>query len=151
ILDWLELYPGTTWQQRWDASGTETDVTIDWRSRMVADLETAGKAGSWNEDVRPRIGAGLGQLIAGDVIRPGLRWLLTTPSPARVSAEMGRTRDPSGIAALRALEKSSNVGKSTFGPAVEKVGVIMAAKGGLVADITPGDCIELMDACLAVF
>ena len=27
----------------------------------------------------------------------------------------------------------------------------MAAKGGLVADITPGDCIELLDCCLAVF
>jgi hypothetical protein len=27
----------------------------------------------------------------------------------------------------------------------------MAAKGGLVSDITPGDCMELLDCCRHVF
>jgi len=27
----------------------------------------------------------------------------------------------------------------------------MAAKGGLIADITPGDCVELLDVCRQVF
>jgi hypothetical protein len=30
-LDWLELHPGTTWQERWDAAGTGTDGRTDWR------------------------------------------------------------------------------------------------------------------------
>ena len=38
------------------------------------------------------------QLIGGDVLRPGLPWLLATASPARVAEEMARTRDPAGIA-----------------------------------------------------
>ena len=41
ILDWLELHPGTTWQERWDASGAEADGTADWRDRMLA--EPAGR------------------------------------------------------------------------------------------------------------
>ncbi len=87
----------------------------------------------------------MAQLIGGDVIRPGLFWLLTTPAPARIADEMGRLRDPAGIAALRELRKQATVGNATFDPAVERIAVIMAAKGGLVTDITPGDCIELLD------
>jgi hypothetical protein len=58
---------------------------------------------------------------------------------------MGRLRDPAGIEALRELRKQATVGNATFDPAVERIAVIMAAKGGLVADITSGDCIELLD------
>jgi hypothetical protein len=42
-------------------------------------------------------------------------------------------------------------GAATFSSAVERVALIMAAKGGLVADITPGDCIELLDCCWRLF
>ena len=35
ILDWLQLHPGATWQQRWDACGAETDRTADWRDQML--------------------------------------------------------------------------------------------------------------------
>ena len=97
------------------------------------------------------LGTGMVQLIGGDVLRPGLPWLLATTSPARVAEEMGRARDPAGIAALKELREAGTVGKSTFDPAVERVALIMAAKGGLVADITPGDCIELLDCCRQVF
>ena len=64
---------------------------------------------------------------------------------------MGRTRDPAGITALRALGKAGTIGKSTFDPAVERVALVMAAKGGLVADITPGDCLQLLECCRQVF
>jgi integrase len=151
ILDWLELHPGATWQQRWDSSGAEAGGPADWRDRVVADLEAAGRIGPLGAGIHPRLGAGLTQLVGGDVIRPGLPWLLTTAVPDRFAEEMGRTRDPSGIAALRELRNSAAMGKSTFDPAVERVAVIMAAKGGLVADVTPGDCIELLGACRQVF
>jgi hypothetical protein len=87
----------------------------------------------------------MAQLIGGDVLRPGLAWLLTTPAPARIADEMGRLRDPAGIAALRELRTQATVGNATSDPAVERIAVIMAAKGGLVTYITPGDCIELLD------
>ncbi len=31
VFDWLELYPGQSWQQRWDASGAGRDGQRDWR------------------------------------------------------------------------------------------------------------------------
>jgi integrase len=137
-LDWLELHPGTTWQERWDATGTEAGGT-------------AGKLRPLSRKQHHGIGTGLIQLIGADVVRPGLSWLLTTTSPVRIAEEMSRTRDPAGIAALKAPGKTATVGKSTFVPGVERVALIMAAKGGLVADVTPGDCIELLDTCRQVF
>jgi hypothetical protein len=151
VLDWLELHPGATWQERWAATGTEADVAADWRWRMLAELKAAGRLGSRGGELHHGLGTGLAQLISGDVIRPGMAWLLDTTCPSRIAAEMGRSRDPAGIAGLQALRESSTVGKSTFIPALERVAVIMAAKGGLVADITPGDCVELLDVSRKVF
>jgi integrase len=150
ILDWLELHPGTTWQERWDASGAGTDGNADWRDQMLGDLEAAGALGPRGRQIRDVIGMGMVQLIGGDVLRPALPWLLTTASPARVAEEMSRARDPAGIAALKKLREAGTVGQPTFGPAIERAALIMAAKGGLVSDITPGDCLELLDCCRQV-
>ena len=143
ILDWLGLHPGTTWQERWDASGA--GGTADWRDRMLDDLEAAGELGPQGRQVRDKLGLGMVQLLGGDVLRPGLPWLLATRTPTRVAAEMGRTRDPAGIAALKQLREAGVTSRETFVPAVEHVALIMAAKGGTVADITPGDCVQLME------
>jgi len=145
ILDWLGLHPGRTWQERWDASGAGADGTADWRDRMLDDLESAGQLGPQGRQVRDKLGLGMVQLLAGDVLRPGLPWLLATRTPTRVAAEMSRTRDPAGIAALKELREVGVTSRETFVPAVEHVGLIMAAKGGTVADITPGDCVQLME------
>jgi len=151
ILDWLELHPGKTWQERWNSSGAGADGTADWRDQAVAELEAAGKLGHQGGELHHVLGTGMVQLIGGDVLRPGLPWLLATTSPSRVAEEMGRTRDPAGIAALKKLREGGTIGRATFDPAVERVALIMAAKGGLVADITPGDCIELLDCCRLLF
>jgi len=151
ILDWLELHPGATWQERWDACGAGADGTADWRDRMLDGLESAGRLGPRGRQVRNLLGLGMVQLLGGDVIRPGLPWLLATVSPVRIAEEMGRTRDPAGITALKNLRETSTVGKSTFAPAIERAALIMAAKGGLVSGITPGDCMELLDCCRHVF
>ena len=60
ILDWLELHPGKTWQERWNSSGAGTDGTADWRDQAVAELEAAGKLGHRGRGAasRPRHGHG---------------------------------------------------------------------------------------------
>ena len=151
VLDWLELHPGKTWQERWDATGAGVDGRLDWRARLMADLHASGSLGPQGGHIGSVLGTGLIQLIAGDVLRPGLPWLLATASPVRMAEEMTRVRDPEGIAELKALRKASVVAGSTFLPAVERIALIMAAKGGGVRDITPGDCLELLKHCREVF
>ena len=152
ILDWLGLYPGRTWQGRWDASGAGADGSADWRDQMIDDLEAVGDRGPRvRKGLRDIAGMGMVQLLGGDVLRPGLPWLLATASPVRVAGEMGRTRDPAGIAMLQRIRSDSTIGKSTFVPAIERAALIMSAKGGLVRDITPGDCLELLDCSWRVF
>ena len=151
ILDWLELHPGTTWQERWDASGAGADGRADWRDQVLADLGAAGRPGPRGGTVREALGGGLVQLIGGGVLRPGLPWLLATASPRGVATEMGRTRDPAGVAALRELRESGSVARRTSGSAIERVALIMAAKGGMAGDITPGDCMQLLECSMRVF
>ena len=71
ILDWLELHPGATWQDRWNSSGAGTDGTADWRDQAVAELEAAGKLGPRGGELHHVLGTGMVQLIGGDVLRPG--------------------------------------------------------------------------------
>ena len=54
-------------------------------------------------------------------------------------------RDPDGFARLAAVAR--NVVRVQAGHrALNQVGVILAAKGGMVSDITVGDCLELREA-----
>jgi integrase len=144
VLDWLELHPGRTWQERWDATGAGLDGHRDWRRTLLSELAAAGNLGPRAEQLFKILGLGMAQLIGADVIRPGLGWLMATPSPLRIANEMGRVRDPAGLARLRDFLRAATVGEATAAPAIEKVALIMAAKGGLVTDITVGDCLELV-------
>ncbi len=76
---------------------------------------------------------------------------MATSSPLRIANEMAKVRDRHGLAQLRAVRTSSTVGDATMVPAIERVALMMAAKGGTVADVTPGDCIELMQTSREVF
>ena len=144
VLDWLELQPGRTWQDRWDASGAGDDGRRDWRRTLLDELAAAGNLGPRGEQTFKILGLGMAQLIGADVIRPGLGWLMATSSPMRIANEMGRVRDPAGLARLREFRETGIVGEATAAPAIEKVALIMAAKGGMVADVTVGDCLELV-------
>ena len=86
-------------------------------------------------------------LICADVIRPSLGWLLACPSARRgLATEMARTRDPVVFAELAArLSQGAAVGTQSGQQALTRIAVIMAAKGGLVGQVTVGDCIELLD------
>jgi integrase len=78
------------------------------------------------------------------VIRPSLAWLLSTATPKRLAAEMARTRDPAGFAELTARCTTHPVGEATARVALHRIAALMAAKGGVVADITVGDCLQLL-------
>ena len=148
VLDWLQAQPGATWQQRWQASGAGQDGRVDWRAFPVRWRAAAGSpATAWDGRV---VATGLLSLICADVIRPGIGWLLTTTTPKRLAAEMARTRDPAGLTGLAARCDASPVGESTTRTALHRVAVIMAAKGGMAAGITVGDCLELLDMAAAV-
>lgn len=151
VLDWLELHPGRTWQERWDATRASVDGRPDWRRTLLGELAAAGNLGPRGERTFKILGLGLAQLIGADIIRPGLGWLMATSSPLRIANEMGRVRDPAGLARLREFRQAATVGEATAAPATEKVALIMATKGGLVADITVGDCLELVRTSREVF
>jgi integrase len=148
VLDWLQAQPGVTWQQRWQASGAGQDGRADWRAFPVRWRAAAmSLATAWDGRV---VTTGLLSLICADVIRPDVSWLLTTATPKRLAAEMARTRDPAGLTGLAARCDASPVGEATTRLALHRVAVIMAAKGGLAADITIGDCLELLDVAAVV-
>jgi hypothetical protein len=141
VVNWLEAQPGGSWQDRWLASGAE--ATPDWRDLVR----------NWREDRRgapggglAHIGAGLLVLICADVIRPGTGWLLRcSPTPRNLAAEMARTRDVAAFAELAALCESGSAGADARRVALDRIAIIMAAKGGGITDITVGDCVELLD------
>ena len=148
VLDWLQDQPGSSWQERWLATGAGQDGRADWRAFPVRwRLAAAAQPGAWDAKV---VTTGLLSLICADVIRPGISWLLTTATPKRLATEMARTRDPAGFTGLAACCDASPVGESTTAVALHRVAVIMAAKGGMVAGITIGDCLELLDAAAVV-
>jgi hypothetical protein len=143
ILDWLEAQPGRTWQQRWAAAGAAESSGPGWRRLAFGWHRERGLA-----SLRPRsfdlvTGAGLVPLVCADVIRPGAGWLLGAGAMRGLAGEMERTRDRDGFAALRRADTAAP-GRQSL--ALRQVAAIMAAKGGTVADITVGDCLELLAA-----
>ena len=64
--------------------------------------------------------------------------------PRGLVAELARTRDPNGFATLTTLCESSGVNFHTTQLALRRIATIVAAKGGQVADINIGDCLELL-------
>jgi Phage integrase family len=142
MMNWLEAQPGNTWQDRWLASRAEDES--DWR-RLVAPWRTGRTTAGGAEPTAAHIVPALGILICGDVIRPRLEWLLSSRwAPRTLAVEMARTRDATVFAELAAACEAGSVGTQTRQTALNRIAFIMAAKGGLVADVTVGDCVELL-------
>jgi hypothetical protein len=66
-------------------------------------------------------------------------------APARrgLAEELARSRDPAAFARLTAMCHEGGLATQTGQTALTRIGLIMAAKGGTVADITVGDCLQL--------
>jgi integrase len=147
VLDWLTTMPGRTWQARWVASGAEH--TADWRILAVTPL-AAGRTEIAVSNLQNRCSRGLSVLICADVIRPGLDWLLATPSPKNLAAAMARSRDPQGFAVLNDQCRRLGVGDTARRIALTRIAMIMASKGGSATDITVGDCIQMVQIAAEV-
>jgi hypothetical protein len=144
VVGWLQAQPGDTWQQRWMASGAL--AATDWRDLVAAWAAGDAGAAAGTAPHPLHLGPGLLLLICGDVIRPSLDWLARFP-PARrgLPEELGRTRDPDTFARLTAL-CDQEAGRTQAGKtALIRIAMIMAAKGGRVADVTVGDCLQLVE------
>jgi integrase len=141
-LAWLGQHPGATWQERWIASGADAAGNMGWRLLAGKWLRQTGRGCA---DQRPDLvlfGLGVRSLICGDVIRPSLEWLAVPGAPRYLAAALARSRDPDGFAALARL-CDAELGQSARCIAAGQVAVIVAAKGGMISDITVGDCLEL--------
>jgi hypothetical protein len=149
LVHWLEAQPGRTWQDRWVASGADAAGNLGWRELAGSWLRGAGWASANPRTDFIALGRGVLPLICGDVIRPSLGWLLTPETPKNLAAEMARSRDPGGFAALAALARTDPASAATKDLAVRRIAVILAAKGGTIAGITVGDCLELLDVLAA--
>lgn len=141
LLDWLQLQPGDSWQDRWVASGADAAGNIAWRRQPAAAF---GRGRADNEHNRLALARAMLLLVAGDVIRPSLGWLLTPATPRELVTAIAQSRDPNGFARLTELADGAGVNARTIELALRRIAVILAAKGGGVADITVGDCLQLL-------
>ena len=142
MLRWLSSFPGDTWQQRWEASQAEDHPGSSWVQLPLRWLQDNGMRASSDDN---DLSSGLLMLICGDAIRPGLAWMLTR-THRYLAIVMAETRDPAGFARLRELAEAgpaSSLNDARY--AATRVATLMACKGGLVSDITVGDCVELAD------
>ncbi|MEU6191458.1 hypothetical protein [Nocardia sp. NPDC047038] len=89
--------------------------------------------------------SGLLMLICGDVLRPGLPWMLTRTHRylATVMAEVRDQRGFARLAALAAAEPASSAADAKI--SATRIATILACKGGTVADVVVGDCVELVE------
>ncbi|HWM95459.1 MAG TPA: site-specific integrase [Streptosporangiaceae bacterium] len=135
LLDWLQSQPGDTWQDRWLASGADA-AGSGW-----AELPLGREPAPSHR--RDELTSGLVLLVAGQVIRPTYRWLMRQRH-ALMLAEARNAIDPGGFDRIgqHALDA---IGWARS-DALNKLTWIVICKGGLVADITVGDCVELTAA-----
>ena len=148
LLDWLEHQQGTSWQERWIASGADADGRA-WRPILIAWLRAHG------HDVAHRaeaIGRSVALAISADVIRPSLTWLLAANfRKGSLVSDLASCRDATGFERLRAYcEEDPTVSTIATHRTLYRTALILAANGGTIQDITPGDVLELLEVEAAV-
>ena len=143
LLDWLEEQPGQTWQDRWLTSGAD-DARGQWGDLPARWLWDRGLHSKSRLELMT---SSLLVLVGADVIRPSLGWLLTGGRKRKLARNMIRARDPEGFARLsRACDDDPGITSHARKHVLFRVSVIIAAKGGAVADITIGDVLEILSA-----
>jgi hypothetical protein len=143
LLDWLEDQPGQTWQQRWLASGADA-AADQWARGPAQWLERNGRYSAARLELMT---SSLLVLVGADVVRPSLTWLLTGGRKRKLARNMIRARDPQGFERLRLLcGNDLAITPHAQSHILFRTAVIIAAKGGQVADITIGDVLQILDA-----
>ena len=144
LLGWLEDQPGTTWQQRWLASGADR-AGLAWRQETARWLHSRGQGSRWQHDA---MSAAIVPAICADLIRPALTWFTSgATAHGPLAPLMAAARDPAGFAALAAAcDDDPGVSPAVARLAAYRAAVICAARGGSLPDITAGDVLELLEA-----
>jgi integrase len=97
------------------------------------------------------LSSGLSMLICTDVIRPSTDWLSSRGS-ARLAVTMAAYRDPEGFTALdQVLDADPAVNALNGQLSKARIAIILASNGGLVRDITVGDCVQFCDDYRRIF
>jgi integrase len=147
LLDWLGEQPGRTWQQRWLASGADA-AGERWAAGPARWLR---RRGLYSASRLELMTSSLLVLVGADVIRPSLAWLLTGGKKRKLARNMICSRDPGGFARLREFCRDDPaITPAARAKVAFRCAVIIAAKGGALADITIGDVLEVLDAERAV-
>ena len=143
LLDWLADQPGETWQQRWMASGADAAGGA-WRRVPIAWQHERGRDVRW---LRAELSGALVLVICGDLVRPSLSCLVAgAAGKGSLIRNLARIRDPHGFARLGQLcDADPHVSAVAASLTLRRSAEIIAAKGGMLADITVGDALELMD------
>ncbi len=143
LLGWLSEAEGTSFQERFVASGAEA-AGADWHVLPIHWLERHGEY----SPTRPAlIERALVVAIAADVVRPSFEWLLTGAKHDKFAPRMTTMRDPEGFATLAAhCEGDPAITAAAATATRRRVAMILAAKGGVIADITIGDFLEAIEA-----
>lgn len=143
LLTWLGEQRGESWQQRWHASDIEGQGR-SWRHVFVDWLQAQGHGLTWKKDALIRA---LQATLAAEVIRPGVAWLVeATFGHGSLATAMASGRDTEGFARLRTLTAADpDVSRAAATRTAYRAALILAGKGGTIADITPGDVLELLE------
>jgi hypothetical protein len=143
MLDWLQDQPGDTWQDRWLASGADTDGR-HWRHIPVEWLADRGHTQTWTRDWFFRA---LFATFGADLIRPSLNWLVAAQfRRGSLTTIMAQCRDPEAFAQMQALcSADPDVPRAAATRTTYRASLILSAKGGTIADITIADLLELFD------
>ncbi len=143
-VGWLADQPGRTWQQRWLASGAET-ARPDWKQDCIPWLDGHGIRVGQRLDL---LSIGLILAACADIIRPSLGWLAASGvSPWALARNLELSRDPAGFSRLRTVACSdTHISAAARWATIGRAAIIVAAKGGMLSDITAGDFLELLDA-----
>ena len=143
LLDWLERKPGRSWQERWLASGAEAEgrTWTDLVRREVPSLASR-PAGSVHTDLLTAMRV----MLTGQILRPGYAWLLRY-RPSVLLDEARDRLDSAGFARLWAhCDATGRRNPQDRKEALNRITWILLNKGGLISDITVGDCIEISNA-----
>ncbi len=144
LLDWLAGQPGQTWQDRWLASGADAGGG-PWRQVSAQWLRDHGHQSQHRQEALSRA---VVVAISADLIRPSLSWLVTANFRKGVLVgALTRYRDAEGFTQLQALcSADPNVSVAAAGRTVYRTALIVAAKGGMLSEVTTGDVLELLEA-----
>src|SRR6266540_5783596 len=147
LLEWLSEQPGASWQDRWLASGADA-AGARWRQIPAQWLRGRGHDADGQHAV---FGAALPVAICAEVVRPGLAWLVSATSCGGALVRlMAQTRDVEGFARLRQACDHDAQTMAARGHTLHRAAVVLAAKGGTIADITVGDVLELLEVQASV-